>query len=576
MGTLSSKLEVSADAPNAPASVAPVASSAPAALPRSAGKFTASVAPQKPFTPSPRTVQAHYEAAVVKLQAYIRRWHVETLFEKALRRRSVAEELLQTEINYIANLRLLVTKFVEPLQQSSTSDALSLHSSADKVSEPILSAIEVRTLFSSVQVLLPIQEMFLADLQAKIDKWHYDQTLGAMLSTMTPFLRLYAEYIGNFSEATELYQKLTSKRSEGNRKFKEFLEKAYNDPKVMAIGDLDSFLVQPIQRLPRYKMFLEQLLKLTPEGHADRTALQLALAKVSETVSYVNEKKRTHDQELQVVTVFGKIEPPQDDLVRPGRALLQEGALQWSKSLKESRVKSWYFLFSDLLVITKQPTDAGKKYKFVARFDLRTLSLDAIASHPSKGEHTPQNSLGEKHTSKKSNDTIHKPSPSEIKLAVPVRDPCFYIETKYNGQTCVLCWKEEAEAFKFLADANEAAEKVLLARETNPTTSEGKAHAFKASIRNHHTTASGTLILKQGRDSRSPEHRPTRSDPAPSVTPPKARPTADAPSPIPQSPSAINPDIKTADSPASSPEPQQKALRRFAERKRELGFKKPS
>lgn len=569
MGILSSKPEGSADSPNAPATVAPPTSSSSAALPRTAGKFTASVAPQKPFIPSPRTVQAHYEAAVVKLQSYVRMWHVEMLYEKALRRRSVAEELLQTEINYIANLRLLVTKFVEPLQQSSTNSTVSPRSSADNVSEPILSAMEVRTLFSSVQVLLPIQELFLADLQAKIDKWHYDQTLGAMLSTMTPFLRLYAEYIGNFTEATELYQKLTSKRSDSNRRFKEFLDKAYNDPKVMAIGDLDSFLVQPIQRLPRYKMFLEQLLKLTPEGHADRAAIQLALSKVSDTVSYVNEKKRTHDQELQVVTVFGKIEPPQDDLVQPGRALLLEGPLQWSKSMKESRVKAWYFLFSDLLVIAKQPSSAGKKYKFVSRFDLRTLSLGAITAHPTKAEHTPQNSLGDKQVSKKSNDTLHKPSPSELKLTVPIYDSCFYIEAKSSGQTGVLCWKEEVEAIKFQADVSAAAEKVLLARETNPTTSEGKAHAFKASIRNHHTTPSGTIILKQSRDSRSPEHRPTRSDPAPSTTPPKPRPSADSPSPI-------APDLKATDSASSSPDPQQKALRRFAERKKELGFKKPN
>lgn len=571
MGILSSKPEGSEDNRDGPSSATSSAPRSPAEPPRVAGKFTSSVQPQKPPVLSPRTVKANQEAAIIKLQAYIRRWNIETLFEKALRRRSVAEELLQTEINYIENLRTLVTIFVEPLQGTSSSSSKPLHSSGDSASTAILNAIELRTLFSSVQVLLPIQEMFLTSLKAKIDSWHYDQTLGEMLSTMTPFLRLYAEYIGNFSEATHLYQKLISKRGDGNRKFKEFVEKAYDNPKVMAVGDLDSFLVQPIQRLPRYKMFLEQLLKLTPEGHDDRKALQVALEKVSETVSYVNEKKRTHDQELQAVIVFGKIEPPMDDLVRPGRALLLEGALQWAKSLKDTRTKAWYFLFSDLLVITKQPVETGKKYKFITRFDLRTLSLGDMVSYHTKAEHTPQNSNSDKVTDKKSSDSLHKPSLSELKLAIPIREPCFYIEAKYSGQTCVLCWTEEEEAVKFKADVNQAAEKVLLARETNPTTSEGKAHAFKASIRNHHVTPSGTVILKQGRDSRSPEHRPTKSDPSSSsTTPTKVRPAAPTP-PV----SPIQPDPKLTDSPASSPEPQHKALRRFAERKRELGLSKP-
>lgn len=533
--------------------------------------------PKSPPIPSPRTLLASLEVSVVKLQAYIRRWHVEMLYEKALRRRSVAEELLQTEINYIANLRLLVSTFVEPLQGSNLTSTLTSHSSRNISSSPILNANEVRTLFSSVQVLLPIQEMFLTKLQDKIDTWHYDQTLGEMLSTMTPFLRLYAEYIGNFSEATELYQKLISKRGDGHRRFKDFVEKAYEDPKVMAIGELDSFLVQPIQRLPRYKMFLEQLLKLTPESHADRQALQIALSKVSDAVSYVNEKKRMHDQELQVVSAYGKIDPPLDDLVQPGRALVLEGPLQWTKSLKETRTKAWFFLFTDLLVITKQPVDSGKKFKFISRFDLRTLNLSDPLYHAAKSDHTPSNSSSDKITDKKAQNSPQKQSQSDLKLTIPAREPCSYLEAKSNGQTYNLCWREEVDAVKFKSSIGSAAEKVLLARETNPTTSEGKASMFKSSIRNHHTTASGTIVLKQGRDSRSPEHRPMRSEPISASS--STSPTRASSTPIVKttaSAASSSPLPTSSASQTASPEPQQKALRRFAERKRELGMSKPN
>jgi hypothetical protein len=48
--------------------------------------------------------------------------------------------------------------------------------------------------------------------------------------------------------------------------------------------DLVSLLVTPIQRVPRYRLLLEELVKVTPPFHKDRPALQKALSAVSQTV----------------------------------------------------------------------------------------------------------------------------------------------------------------------------------------------------------------------------------------------------------------------------------------------------
>jgi hypothetical protein len=541
------------------------------------------------------------ETSVVYLQSMIRRWNVEQMFERALRRKAVANELFETEINYVANLKVLIDVFANPLSDSCDMASKASDSCGSVMAiQPIITESQIRTLFSSAEVLLQFQEVFLNNLKSKIDQWHYDQTIGEILTLMTPFMRLYAEYVGNFSEATELYQKLVSKKG-GNARFKAFLECAYQSPSIMSVGELDSFLVQPVQRLPRYKMFLEQLIKLTPAGHEDLIPLQIALKKVGDVVKYVNEKKRSHDLELQVFIAYGKIEPPVEDLVAPGRALLLEGPLYWTKSLKETRILCHGFLFSDIMIVAKVPSDPqGKRFKFLARFDLRTLNIGEILHHhptliatttsltssssslstisPDQQSKTESKPSDPHHTSTekvKGSSSSNNSMPVHMKthsssgdftassrMALS-REPCYYLMEKFAGQLCAWCWQDEKEALKWKEALTKAAGKVHLARETNPTTSEGKAQAFKSTVSRHYVTASGSIIPihspqpSQDAGDKSESERPkspsshmkTQSLPAPSTS------------------TSTSSTTTTTD----APKPQRQ-LRKFAERRRELGI----
>ena len=60
-----------------------------------------------------------------------------------------------------------------------------------------------------------------------------------------------------------------------------YLTSARTHPDAKGL-DLRSFLIMPVQRVPRYRLLLKELLKRTPEGHADRASIQEALGKVEE------------------------------------------------------------------------------------------------------------------------------------------------------------------------------------------------------------------------------------------------------------------------------------------------------
>ena len=74
---------------------------------------------------------------------------------------------------------------------------------------------------------------------------------------MQAFLKVYGQYSANYAKNLQLLQEtLNEKKSP----FKTFLEGV---PKFA--GGLEAYLIQPVQRIPRYRLLLEDLLK-----HTDR------------------------------------------------------------------------------------------------------------------------------------------------------------------------------------------------------------------------------------------------------------------------------------------------------------------
>ena len=91
---------------------------------------------------------------------------------------------------------------------------------------------------------------------------------GPVFTEVGPFFKLHAAFVNNFDEALAT------------------LDRCRLDPKVsgwlMAVqqaegADLQSLLIMPVQRLPRYVMLLQQLVKYSPEAHTDFAGLVTSL-----------------------------------------------------------------------------------------------------------------------------------------------------------------------------------------------------------------------------------------------------------------------------------------------------------
>lgn len=101
---------------------------------------------------------------------------------------------------------------------------------------------------------------------------------------------MYTSYCGNHDNATDLLRKLEKE----NRRFRELIELTLAKPENKNLS-LASYLIMPIQRIPRYVLLISELLRMTPETHPDFPGLSKGLDLVSQVAKvrdHTNTKAR--------------------------------------------------------------------------------------------------------------------------------------------------------------------------------------------------------------------------------------------------------------------------------------------
>merc|ERR1711988_141550 len=127
--------------------------------------------------------------------------------------------------------------------------------------------------------------------------------------------------------------------------------------------DITALLIQPVQRIPRYRLLCQELLKQMYPEHHDYSNIANALSKIEEVANKVNESVRSREHMEELVALQKKFTgeiPP--GFVQPGRCFIREGPLM--KVCRKDSQKRWFFLFNDMLMYgVKAATETKKSYK---------------------------------------------------------------------------------------------------------------------------------------------------------------------------------------------------------------------
>ncbi|KAL8581959.1 hypothetical protein ACOMHN_027941 [Nucella lapillus] len=251
----------------------------------------------------------------------------------------IAEEVVKSEKVFVDVLRLLNVDF-----------RVFMSSKTEQAGQAIVPAEALNKILDFLPQLQSFNEMLLKDLTDRIANWDKLKKIADIFVKKGPFLKLYSSYIRNFEHATALLDEACKKHNG----FGMALQQFEMSPQCANLA-LKHYMLKPIQRIPQYKLLLQDYLKhLTPDCPDYKDTIT-ALSIVSEVADHANESMR-HGDNVQKLLEIQRSLIGQFEVIQPGRVLIRKGELM-KMSRKEMQPRM-FFLFSDVLLYTT-PTATG-------------------------------------------------------------------------------------------------------------------------------------------------------------------------------------------------------------------------
>lgn len=265
-------------------------------------------------------------------------------------RKHVAVEVMTTEQSYLSHMRILITEVLEPVKRSK-----------------LLTAAEYTSLFSNYEQIMAHHIGFEKLISTRLATWDDSSIMSDIFLQHTGFFHDYAPYLTNYNQASVALHHLRKKYPKFNQMLRDF-EDDINRSKLQSV---DSFLVMPVQRLPRYVLLLRDMRKYTAPSWEENVELDNASRHVDSVIQELN-SHIPPDGAQQIRKMLAIDDSIQGEipsgLMKVDRKFLKEGQVHIrklkvgdktkpeKKRLEERAkgMKAYVFLFNDLLVITEQ------------------------------------------------------------------------------------------------------------------------------------------------------------------------------------------------------------------------------
>ncbi|CAG5115277.1 unnamed protein product, partial [Candidula unifasciata] len=249
----------------------------------------------------------------------------------------IAKEIASSENTFVDVLKLLNLDF-----------RLHISKLTETLGHPVVPTETLNKILDYLPQLQNFNEDLLKDLKERIENWETNPRLADIFVKKGPFLKLYSSYIRNFENATATLEDVTKK----NPAFASALREFELSPRCAKLA-LKHYMLKPIQRIPQYKLLLQDYLKQLTEVSPDYKDTVTALNIVSEVADHANDSMR-HGDNVQKLLEVQKSLIGQFEVIQPGRVLVKQGELL-KLSRKEMQPRM-FFLFNDVLLYTTPAT----------------------------------------------------------------------------------------------------------------------------------------------------------------------------------------------------------------------------
>ncbi|XP_055452846.1 rho guanine nucleotide exchange factor 26 [Psammomys obesus] len=311
-----------------------------------------------------------------QLSAVKRNGLSQTVSQEERKRQEAIFEVISSEHSYLLSLEILIRMFKDSKELSDT-----------------MTKTERHHLFSNITDVCEASKKFFTELEARHQNNIFIDDISDIVekhttSTFDP----YVKYCTN-----EVYQQRTlQKLLATNPSFKEVLSRIESHEDCRNLPMI-SFLILPMQRVTRLPLLMDTICQKTPKDSPKYEVCKRALKEVSKLVRLCNEGARKMERTEMMYTINSqlefKIKP--FPLVSSSRWLVKRGELTayvqdtvlFSKRMSKQQV--YFFLFNDVLIITKKKSDESYNVNdYSLRDQLLVESCDSEELNSSPGKNT--------------------------------------------------------------------------------------------------------------------------------------------------------------------------------------------
>ncbi|PVD33339.1 hypothetical protein C0Q70_04593 [Pomacea canaliculata] len=249
------------------------------------------------------------------------------------RRCEIIKELIETEKTYLNHLDIIHKFFYSPLKEK----------------EDIIPKDAHLVLFRNIEQIREVNRTLLEVME--------QSTVGQAFRHLGPFLKLYATYANNHMQALDVLQEWRQKKPE----FADFIATQESRPELMMLS-IDALLIMPVQRIPRYRLLLEDLLEHTHKKDPDYLQLKEATQQIGKITMHINEDIRKHENFQKMLAIQKCFDSSAPQILKPGRLFLKEGPLKKASRKGGNYHERMFYLFNDMLLYGKpRLLDSGGK-----------------------------------------------------------------------------------------------------------------------------------------------------------------------------------------------------------------------
>ena len=253
--------------------------------------------------------------------------------EKAIsqikKRTYVVQEIIQTEENYVHDLHIILDVWEANIKKSG-----------------IMKAEAINVVFKDIPAIHIAQNAFLTDLKSTGSD--YKAQVANLFLEFAPAFKYSQHYVSNYPAIVDVLTHYEQK-PKYMKKMRELQDEGCG-------RDLHSFLITPVQRMPRYILFLRDLLKCTPSSHPDFELLGYAYDEILSVTQQFDKTTATAKTQAVLMRL--------QQSITNGFVFLEtrrELLMQCNVSFCDSKGgKGQIYLFNDLIMLVGEGTKGSK------------------------------------------------------------------------------------------------------------------------------------------------------------------------------------------------------------------------